>query len=113
MFVPPRAISWSSITSIFNTVDSGSEGKRGDINITTGLLSVTNGAQLQTNTNGQLDEGSVNINTRNTVSFDEVDSNRFLSAAFSDVVSGTVNDPPLTGMVQRGLERKPNIDQLT
>ena len=38
--------------SIFNTVDSESEGKSGDINIRTGLLSVTNGAQLQTNTNG-------------------------------------------------------------
>ena len=46
-------------------------GNAGDINITTGSLSLTNGSILQSITNGQGNTGSVNINARDTVSFDD------------------------------------------
>lgn len=46
-------------------------GKAGDININTGSLSLINGAALFSNTSGQGDAGSVNINARDTVSFDD------------------------------------------
>jgi filamentous hemagglutinin family protein len=55
----------------FSTVEENSIGKGGDIRITTGLLSVINGAQLQTATLGQGDAGNVIINARDFVSFDE------------------------------------------
>ena len=45
-------------------------GKGGDINITTGSLSGTNGASLNTTTYGQGDAGSVKINANGPVSFD-------------------------------------------
>jgi large exoprotein involved in heme utilization and adhesion len=75
---------------VFDPVDNGdvikAVGNGGDINITTGSLFLTNGAQLVTTTLGQGNAGSVNINARDTVSFDGITSNGyFLSAAFSSV----------------------------
>ncbi len=68
-------------------------GKGGDINITAGSLSVTNGAYLSASTLGQEgDAGSVNINARDTVSFNGVGSNGLPSAAFSTVESGAVGN---------------------
>ncbi|MCA1993588.1 MAG: filamentous hemagglutinin N-terminal domain-containing protein [Coleofasciculus sp. S288] len=70
-----------------NTVDSTAKGKGGDINITTGSLSVTNGAQLNVRTYGQGDAGRVNILVRDTVSFDGQSSNGYSSAASSTVAA--------------------------
>ena len=72
-------------STIFNIVGSEAVGNAGGINITTGSLSLTTGAQLATSTLGQGDAGSVNINARDTVSFDGVRSNKFTSGAFSTV----------------------------
>ncbi len=69
----------------YSTVYEGAEGKGGSINITTGSLSVTNGALLSVSTLGKGDAGSVNINARDRVSFDGVSSNGVSSAAFSAV----------------------------
>ncbi|URD48509.1 filamentous hemagglutinin N-terminal domain-containing protein [Chroococcidiopsis sp. CCNUC1] len=78
-------------SAVYSTVTSTGKGKAGNINITTtGSLSVTNGAQLQSLTRGQGDAGSVNINARDSVSFDGVGSNRFSSAAYSSVETGAV-----------------------
>ncbi len=55
----------------FNTVASGSVGNGGGINITTGSLSASNGAQLLASTEGQGDSGSVTITARDTVEFDD------------------------------------------
>ena len=74
----------------YSFVETGAVGKGGDINITTGSLSVTNGAQLQTWTSGQGDAGSVNISASDTVTFDGVGSNGFSSGAFSSVETGAV-----------------------
>jgi large exoprotein involved in heme utilization and adhesion len=76
----------------FSNVEQTGIGDGGDINITTGSLSVTNGAQLQSVTSGQGNAGSVNINARNTVSFDGVSRNGYSSAVFSTVNPGAVGE---------------------
>ncbi|MEL7246132.1 MAG: filamentous hemagglutinin N-terminal domain-containing protein, partial [Cyanobacteria bacterium J06573_2] len=47
------------------------KGKGGDIQITTGSLSVTNGSSLSTTTNGQGNAGNIRINANDTVTFDQ------------------------------------------
>lgn len=60
-------------------------GKGGDINITTGSLFVTNGANLASSTNGQGDAGNVNIHARDTVAFDGFSPKGRSSLALSNV----------------------------
>ncbi|MEA5598456.1 filamentous hemagglutinin N-terminal domain-containing protein [Rivularia sp. UHCC 0363] len=60
-------------------------GNGGSIDIHTGSLFVTDGAILFTRTDGQGNAGSININARDTVSFDGVGRNRESSAASSAV----------------------------
>jgi large exoprotein involved in heme utilization and adhesion len=60
-------------------------GNGGDINITTGLLSVTNGAELSTDTDAKGDAGNINILARNKVSFDGVSSTGRPRGAYSRV----------------------------
>ncbi|MCC5609526.1 filamentous hemagglutinin N-terminal domain-containing protein [Nostoc sp. CHAB 5834] len=74
-----EAINLSNESLIANTVRPRAVGKGGNINITTGSLSMTNGAQLQSRTRGQGDGGNINISARNTVSFDGVTSDGFTS----------------------------------
>jgi large exoprotein involved in heme utilization and adhesion len=75
-------------SSVFSMVTPGAEGNSGGINITTGSLSLTNGAFLAASTFGKGNAGSVTINARDRVSFDGVGSNRFPSSAFSNVNRG-------------------------
>jgi large exoprotein involved in heme utilization and adhesion len=56
-----------AISNLSSSLVSG-EGKGGDIEITTGSLSVTNGAFISGVTNGQGNGGNITINARNTVS---------------------------------------------
>ncbi|MGF2033868.1 MAG: S-layer family protein [Nostoc sp. CmiVER01] len=55
---------------ISNRVGVGAKGKGGDVQISAGSLSASGGAQLYAGTYGQGDAGSVNINVRDTTSFD-------------------------------------------
>ena len=75
-----------------SAVGSEAVGDGGDIEITTGSLEVTNGAQLIASTNGQGDAGSVRIRATDTVRFDGISSNGFPSAVFSSVDAGAVGD---------------------
>ncbi|MBN4006262.1 MAG: filamentous hemagglutinin N-terminal domain-containing protein [Nostoc sp. LPT] len=75
---------------VFSNVTSKGIGNGGDINITTGSLFLTNGAELVAATFGQGNAGSVNITARDTISFDGVDSNKIASGAFSNVAPGGV-----------------------
>ena len=77
---------------ITNLVSTGAVGNGGGINIQTGSLSVTNGAQLQSLTRGQGNAGGVTITASGPVSFDGVDSNGYSSAVFSTVESGAVGN---------------------
>jgi filamentous hemagglutinin family protein len=75
-----------------STVEQGAVGNGGSINITTGSLFVTNGAQLSASTLGQGKAGSVRIRASDTVRFDGVGSNEISSGALSSVEAGAVGD---------------------
>jgi filamentous hemagglutinin family protein len=85
-------VSFEGVGGAYSQVGPGAVGKGGDINvnITTGSLSVKNGAQLNASTLGQGDGGSVNINARDKVTFDGVGSDGFFSGAYSQVGPGAV-----------------------
>jgi filamentous hemagglutinin family protein len=70
---------------ISNAVLSNATGNGGDVRITTRSLRVTNGAQISAGTYGQGNAGSVNINVRDTASFDGVGSDEISSGAYSRV----------------------------
>ena len=74
----------------FSSVESRGIGQGGNVSITTGTLSLTNGAAVVTGTRGQGNAGNVTITARDAVSFDGGGGNRFRSAAFSSVESGAI-----------------------
>jgi filamentous hemagglutinin family protein len=59
-------------SAILNTVETGGEGKAGEIEIETRDLSLTNGAQLQTSIRGKGAAGNIKITGTRNVSFDGV-----------------------------------------
>ena len=76
----------SGISGIQSSLLTGSVGKGGDIQITTGLLSVTNGAAISATTDGQGDAGNITINASDKVIFDSFDSNNGLISEVSSTV---------------------------
>jgi filamentous hemagglutinin family protein len=56
----------------FSTVEPGASGKGGGINITTGSLSVTNGAELRVTTSGEGNAGNILVNARDFVALSGV-----------------------------------------
>ncbi|NER99288.1 MAG: S-layer family protein, partial [Symploca sp. SIO1B1] len=79
-------------SSAFSSVEQGAVGNGGDIEITTGSLEVTNGAQLSSNTFGEGNAGDVRIIATDKVRFDGVGSDGFSSSAASQVNQGAVGD---------------------
>jgi filamentous hemagglutinin family protein len=79
-------------SAAFSSVEETGIGDGGDINITTGSLFVTGGAQLTGYTFGEGKAGNVNIVARDTVSLDGVGSNEFSSGAFSSVEKTGIGD---------------------
>jgi filamentous hemagglutinin family protein len=79
----------SAIFSSVATTDSGQigRGNGGNIRITAGSLSLTEGTQLVASTNGRGDAGNIFINARNQVSFDGENSEGFPSGIISDVAN--------------------------
>lgn len=77
-------------SSIFNTVETGSIGKGGDVRITTGSLSLSSGAQLEAITYGQGNAGNVFINARDAVSIDGNRNEEYSSGVFSNVGQGGI-----------------------
>ncbi|MBD5655841.1 MAG: S-layer family protein, partial [Candidatus Eremiobacteraeota bacterium] len=84
----PSSISSGDVPTDTNTLAQRSAGSQGNINITTGSLKVTNGAQLITNKYGQGSGGDITINARDLVIFDGQVSNYFPSGALSRVIAG-------------------------
>jgi filamentous hemagglutinin family protein len=81
------------VTRIINSVQSDGTGKGGNIEITTGSLSLTGGAQILSNTAGQGSAGSITIKASDRVSFDGTTPNgRYISGAFGDVVQNAVGN---------------------
>ncbi|MBD1899434.1 filamentous hemagglutinin N-terminal domain-containing protein [Trichocoleus sp. DQ-A3] len=81
-----EAINLTDGSLISIRVGSGSTGNAGSINITTGSLSVTGTAQLGSDTFGQGNTGSININARDTVSW-----------SGDGVIGGTAVQPTAVG----------------
>jgi filamentous hemagglutinin family protein len=78
---------------IFSTAEVGAEGNGGDIRITTGSLSITNGSQLISSTSGRGNAGNITIDARDRVSLEGDTSNsQFPSAIFSDVGEGATGN---------------------
>ncbi|MBF2065084.1 MAG: filamentous hemagglutinin N-terminal domain-containing protein [Calothrix sp. C42_A2020_038] len=83
----PNGTVLNSISSISSQLLAG-EGKGGDILLTTGSLSVTNGAQIASDTNGRGNAGNITINARDTVTFTGFASEQLL---FASQVSSSVS----------------------
>ncbi len=84
------AITVADSSTIYDFVENEAVGNSGNIDITAGTLSVTNGAQLVASTLGQGDAGNVTITANGAVRFDGVGSNGVSSGAFSTVEVGAV-----------------------
>ncbi len=54
-------------SAVFSTLDRGAVGKGGDINITTGSLSLTNNSALIADINGQGQGGDINLNVKGAI----------------------------------------------
>ncbi len=80
-------VSLDNRATISSNVEANATGQGGEVRITTGSLSLTNGALLDANTFGRGDGGNIIIEARDSVSFV---GNGFLTAAFS-IVGGTGN----------------------
>jgi filamentous hemagglutinin family protein len=61
-------------SGIFNNVRPSAKGNAGDVKLTAGSFSLTNGGRLQTNTRSQGNAGNVIIKVRDRVYFDAVDT---------------------------------------
>lgn len=88
-----RSVFRSSVFS--NLIAAEAVGKGGDISITTGSLTVKNGARLSASTSGRGNAGNINITARDAVLFDGVDTTQRTirpSGAFSTVQPGAVGN---------------------
>ncbi|PMB20730.1 filamentous hemagglutinin N-terminal domain-containing protein [Fischerella thermalis] len=75
---------------VSNVQSSNAVGNSGGVNIATGSLSVKNGAQINSFTRGQGNAGNVTIQARDTVTFDGIGDNEFLTGSFSNVQAGAI-----------------------
>ena len=82
----------SSSTFIFSNVGSEAVGNSGGINITTGSLFVKNGAQIQSEVEGEGNAGKIIIDAGDIVSFDGRDAKDFPSTASSGVEVGATGN---------------------
>ncbi|MBP5972600.1 filamentous hemagglutinin N-terminal domain-containing protein [Brasilonema sp. CT11] len=73
---------------IFSSVNSGAQGKGGNIELQARSVSIADGAELATSTFGKGDAGSVKINATDTISFAGVDNNGTSRGISSNVESG-------------------------
>ncbi|MGD1806708.1 filamentous hemagglutinin N-terminal domain-containing protein, partial [Dapis sp. BLCC M126] len=75
-------------SGILSQVASEAKGKGGNVKITTDSLTVTNGAQINSSTQGTGTAGNINIEADDTIVFDGVSLNGTSSGAASIVESG-------------------------
>ena len=82
----------SFASGAFTLVESNALGKAGDISVSTGSLSLTSGAQLNSTTRGKGDAGDITINADNNIAFDGEDEDGFPSGVLSNVQSTAMGD---------------------
>ena len=76
----------------FGTLESGAMGNAGNVEISTSILSLSNGAAIAASTFGEGDAGNVTINATDSISFDGRSSQNKLSGAFTTVESGAIGN---------------------
>ncbi|MBN4003846.1 filamentous hemagglutinin N-terminal domain-containing protein [Nostoc sp. LPT] len=82
-----------SPTGVFSSVGRRQAvGNGGNISVTTGSLSLTNGARVSSNTRGRGDAGNIFIDARNNIVLDGVEGNNFFSGVLNEVFRGSVGD---------------------
>ncbi|MEQ9355833.1 two-partner secretion domain-containing protein [Coleofasciculus chthonoplastes] len=72
-------------SGVFSTVASGAKGNSGGVNIESGSLTVTNGAQINATSFGEGDAGKIVILATDSILLDGEDSQGFPSGVFSQV----------------------------
>jgi filamentous hemagglutinin family protein len=87
-------ISLDNSSTIFSAVEKNAEGRGGNINITTGSLSLTNGGQLDASTFGQNNSGNIIVTARDTISLDGISPNKAENAStiFTEVFKDAQGD---------------------
>ncbi|MBD2517185.1 filamentous hemagglutinin N-terminal domain-containing protein [Nostoc sp. FACHB-973] len=86
-----KGVTFSNVIGGLSSSLLSGEGKGGDIEITTGSLSVTNGASLSALTGGQGNGGNITINARDTVTFDGGENGLVTLASTAAASSSTGN----------------------
>ena len=79
-------------SGIINSVDTTGVGNAGDVTLTTGALSITNGAQINIQSKNQDSGGNVYINARDTISLDGTSQNGESSGIFASVEENAVGN---------------------
>ncbi|MEH2082323.1 MAG: filamentous hemagglutinin N-terminal domain-containing protein [Nostoc sp.] len=87
------------------TINPNALGNSGNINITSGLLSITNGARLTTSIFGKGNAGSINLKTQNAV-FSGNDISGLSSGVFSAVEKNAVGNAGTIGITTNELTLK-------
>ncbi|OYD95804.1 hypothetical protein CDG76_12840 [Nostoc sp. 'Peltigera membranacea cyanobiont' 210A] len=85
-----NTVSLKNEAFVVNDVGNTAIGKGGDINITTGSLSIQGNSLLTSSTNGTGDAGSINIIARNTVSLEDRDVDQYFTGLSSVAGNGSV-----------------------
>jgi large exoprotein involved in heme utilization and adhesion len=89
---------FDNASAAFSRVEAGATGSGGNVDITTGSLAVTNGAQLLTSTRGTGDAGNVVVEARDRVVFDNA------SLASSEVTEGATGSAGNVDITANSLE---------
>lgn len=99
--------------SLITQIRAGGRGQAGDINVTTGSLTVKGGSQLSANTSGRGSAGDIKITATSSVAFDGFGRNRFGS---NDLfINGNRVSPSaaLSTVESRGVGNGGNIELTT
>ena len=96
--------SQGNLSGAFSTVESGAMGNGGNVEIITGSLELSNGAQIGANTSGQGDAGSVTIRAQDTISLTGESSEGNPSGAFSNVLAESVGNGGNVEIITGSLE---------
>ncbi|MEH2275562.1 MAG: filamentous hemagglutinin N-terminal domain-containing protein [Nostoc sp.] len=90
------AVSLDGVGLLSSGVDSDAVGNAGKIDITTGSLSLTNGAEIISLTNGQGNAGNITIQAKDAVTFDGFqffnDKSSFFTVLLSNVEAGAIGN---------------------
>lgn len=69
-FVGVSEVNQNFRSGIFSTVEATGKGKGGDVNLSAGSLSISDGAQVNANSGGEGDAGNIAINVKNDTNLD-------------------------------------------